>query len=109
MKKEITSDELELYTGGFGVAVTNGSISGGQIEAIKETDEHIKVFFKFFGTKIGEEIRLRQSYEMEFAKPITLERHDGCIVLEENGNSHLLLYPNSMRVLEKYKRKVVAK
>lgn len=104
----ISSDEKELYIGGFGVAVVNGAISGGQVFSIDEDADSIKVFFQYFGTKIGEEIRFRPSCEMKFGKqknsPV-LARHDGCVILTENEESHLLLYPNSMRVLEKHRVK----
>ncbi len=103
----ISSEKKELYSGGFGVTVVNGSISGGQVFTIEEDEKTIKIFFQYFGTKIGEEIRFRQTYEMKFDKSDTFSvvECDGCLILIENEESNLLLYPNSLHILEKHFKK----
>lgn len=101
----VSSAEKELYTGGFGVAVVNGSISGGQVQNIEESAALIRIAFIYFGRKIGEELRFLPTYEMVFEKPRqtdNITRSDGCLILTENEESYLLLYPNSLRVLEKH-------
>lgn len=103
----VHSNEKENCEQGLGVLDASGVEAGGRVATVTETSEKIEILFAYYATKSQNGLGLKIGESLAFDKQETLKVHRvniTCLVIEENENSFLVLFPDPKKITAQIKK-----
>lgn len=104
----VLSDEKEWCAQGLGILDASGIEAGGRVDRISESSGKLEVVFSYYATKSQNGLSLKIGEPLLFDKQGTLRVHRvniTCLVIEENQNSFLVLFPDPKKITAQIKEK----